>query len=158
MSHFRSRASLMRAAGAAVLTAATLTGGAQGIAQAAPARPADPGDRTVEVTVVNDADETSLDLVEGGRTRVTQGEWSPRPPSFIDDGDSAVFGTSSTADQGGTSARVTFDADDGQVRISWKNPWVGPNKITCSVPRELSCRARIDQFEAAQATVRISKR
>jgi len=158
MSHFRSRAAVMRAAGAAVLTAAALTGGAQGIAQAAPARPADPGDRTVEVTVFNDADETSLDLVGGDRTRVTQGEWLPRPPSFIDDGDSAVFGTSSTAEQGGTTGRVTFDADDGQVRISWKNPWVGPNRITCAVPRELACSARIDQSGAAQATVRISKR
>jgi len=134
----RMSAKLMRVTGAAVLTAAALVGGAQGIANAAPDAP---GDRKVYGLFKNHT-MRKLTLVPG-QTRIIEGWWMTKPKTI---GPLKVvrWGSTSKADQGGTSAVAVFQTTSGQVRVYWNNPWMLDNDIRCDAPSDLRCTVDYD--------------
>ncbi|MEU4221171.1 hypothetical protein [Actinoplanes sp. NPDC026623] len=140
-----SRASLMRAAGATVVATATLAAGLPGIAHAAPA---DPGDRTVSVTVKNHTS-VRLNLDEAD---VTEGDWTLDPPGSIKAFKVVHFGSVSTDFEGGTEANVSFRTKFGMVELYWSDPWEIDNDFTCDTPPELSCQIDSDLGPNARAT------
>jgi len=140
-----SRTSLMRAAGATAVATATLAAGLPGIAHAAPA---DPGDRTVSVTVKNHSSvRLNLDDAE-----VTEGEWTFDPPRSIKAFKVVRFGSISTDWEGGTEASVTFRTKYGNVEFYWSDPWQVDNDFTCETPDELSCEIDSDLGPHAKVT------
>jgi hypothetical protein len=141
----RPRVSLMRAAGAAVLTAAALAGGLPGVASASPAYP---GDRTVTATVKNHSN-VRLSLSD---SEVTDGEWMIDPPNAIKGFKTAKFGSTSSEDEGGTEATATYQTKYGAVEFYWSDPWVIDNQFTCDVPPELTCQVDGDLGATTKVT------
>jgi hypothetical protein len=126
----RFRASLFRVAGASLLAATVLAGGAPTGASAAP------GDHKMYGLFKNHT-RSQLTLIPG-LTRVSEGSWMT-PPRTIRPLKVVRFGSTSTSANGGTVATTTFQTPSGRVQLYWSNRPGVDNEVRCSAPRTMRC-------------------
>ena len=109
--------------------------------------------RSVWIEVVNGFDNlTRKDFgLEGG-------DWSNNesatPPETIRVRSRVSFGSESNGAATGTAGWATYDSPDGEIKITWSNPFIGANSFDVAVPG--SAQAQWSDISGNNAAVAVT--